>query len=920
MIRMVQSMSAGHAKAYYTEALTKSDYYIDGQELIGTFHGCLSNRLGITGPVTKEAFFALCENRHPHTGEPLTPRTKKERKIGYDINFHVPKSVSILNALAKDSHIRDAFRDCVAATMREMEAQAKVRVRKGGVSQDRDSGELLWADFIHQTARPVEGFAPDPHLHAHCFVFNLAWDETEQRIKAGKLREINRQMPYFQAVFHKRLADRLVELGYRVRPTAKSFEVEGIPQHVIALFSKRTDAIGRIAKEKGITDAKQLDELGARTRAKKQHGLSMEELKAEWKNQIMQLEQGRDAVDNAPVRSTPHPVKSFPDKQHELQACIDYTMQHHFERASVVPFNTLVATALKHGIGKSASVDEITAAMQDLPDLIQVEDSGRMMCTTKEVLREEQQMVQLAREGKNSFAPLYDTAPETKATGQQAEAIRHILTTSDMVSIVRGAAGAGKTTLMTEAVELIAQAGKTVTVVAPTARASRGVLRDEGFTDANTVAGLLQNAERQKSLRNQVLWVDEAGMLGTKDMAALLEIATKQKARLILGGDTRQHASVVRGDALRILNTVGGVPVAEVNKIYRQKDVVYRSAVADLSKGEVWSGFRKLDGIDAIKEMVRSDDYAALLDDYMAAVGGGKDVLVIAPTHEQGEQLTHRIRERLKAEGYIGKREMQIERLKSKRFTDAQKTDPRNLEKGFVVQFNQNQKGIRRGSRWVIEDITEREVLLKDTQGRAAMLDLTKPEHFDVYERKLIAVAKGDKVQITRNGFDKERKRMDNGFVLDVVTGSKRNGLVLQNPQSKMLYRIGTDFGNITHAHCITSHAAQGKTVDEVFVAQPAATFPATNAKQFYVSVSRAREKVHIYTDDRGELLARAAQTGDRVGAMELVKSISDKHMDYVKIAELTQQPQQTIDHERKQIPERTIGITQPYEDHEPGI
>lgn len=920
MIRMIQSMSSGHAKTYYTEALSKSDYYIDGQELNGSFQGHLSKRLGITGAVTREAFFALCENRHPLTGQPLTPRTKKERKIGYDINFHVPKSVSILNALAKDDHIINAFRDSVAATMQDMEAHAKVRVRKGGVSTDRDSGELIWADFIHQTARPVEGFAPDPHLHAHCFVFNLAWDETEQRVKAGKLREINRQMPYFQAVFHKRLADKLVELGYQVHPTARSFEVAGIPKEVIALFSKRTDTIGRVAQEKGITDAKQLDALGARTRAKKQQGMSMEELKAEWKEQIIQLEHGKEAVQNPPVRFTHGQVKEQLTKDTVLKECIDHTMLHHFERASVVSFNTLAATALKHSIGKAVSVDDVTDGLNALPELIRVEDGGRLMCTTKEVLREEQRMVQLARAGKNNFSPLYVEVPEVKATGQQGQAIRHVLTTSDMVSIVRGAAGAGKTTLMTEAVKLMEQAGKQVTVVAPTARASRGVLRDEGFAKADTVAGLLHNPDLQQQLRGQVLWVDEAGMLGTKDMAALLEITTKQKARLILGGDTRQHASVVRGDALRILNTVGGISVAKVDKIYRQKDVIYRSAVADLSKGDIPAGFRKLDDIDAIHEVDPAEPYKKIVSDYMEAVKAGKDVLVVSPTHEYGDRITREIRQSLKAAGYIGKRELEIERLKSKGFTQAERSDPRNLETGLVVQFNQNQKGIKRGSRWGIAGIKEHDVLLKDESGKTARLDLSKPEHFDVYERKRITVAKGDKIQITRNGFDKERKRMDNGLVLDVISASKKNGLILQNPQSKMLYRVGADFGNITHAHCITSHASQGKTVDEVFVAQSTATFAATNAKQFYVSVSRAREKVYIYTDDREELLIRASQMGDRSGAMELVRSATDKHLEYVRLQEIVKGTDLIQSLELDKTKRQTINITKSYEDHEPGL
>ncbi|HEY1024936.1 MAG TPA: MobF family relaxase [Sphingobacteriaceae bacterium] len=248
---MIQSQSAGHAKSYYTEALAKSDYYIGGQELSGTFRGRLSNRLGITGVATKERFHALCENRHPDTGKPLTPRTKKDRTVGYDINFHVPKSVSILHALAKDNHVLDAFQSSVATTMEMIQADARTRIRKSGTYADRVTGELLWVDFIHQTARPVDGFVPDPHLHAHCYVFNMTWDQTEQRIKAGQFRHINQNMPGYQTMFHKVLADNLVRLGYQVKPTLKSFEVEGIAPRSdrIVLQTDRRDRQGR--KRKG---------------------------------------------------------------------------------------------------------------------------------------------------------------------------------------------------------------------------------------------------------------------------------------------------------------------------------------------------------------------------------------------------------------------------------------------------------------------------------------------------------------------------------------------------------------------------------------------------------------------------------------------------------------------------------------------
>lgn len=378
MIRMIQSRSAGHAKAYFSDALSKSDYYTSDQELPGYWQGKLAGRLGIDGLTSKESFFALCENRHPLTGDPLTPRTKAERTTGYDINFHCPKSVSVLHVFAEDDHLLTAFRQSVTDTMQAIEQDAKTRIRKGGVYDDRHTGELIWAHFTHQTARPVEGFTPDPHLHSHCFVFNGTWDEEEKRIKAGQFKDIKRDMPYYQAMFHKNLSDRLIALGYQVRRTDKSFEVVGVPDKVMGLFSKRTDEIGRIAKERGITDAKELDGLGARTRAKKQKGNSMAELKDAWRKQIETLPKETGEGGQA-VRYAKTTTKEITPKE-----CVQHATEHCFERASVMDDRRLLESAYRHGIGSAAStVDGITAAFKADDRFIYVKEKSRFLCTTK---------------------------------------------------------------------------------------------------------------------------------------------------------------------------------------------------------------------------------------------------------------------------------------------------------------------------------------------------------------------------------------------------------------------------------------------------------------------------------------------------------------------------------------------------------
>ena len=92
---------------------------------------------------------------------------------------------------------------------------------------------------------------------------------------------------------------------------------------------------------------------------------------------------------------------------------------------------------------------------------------------------------------------------------------------------------------------------------APSSEASRGVQRSEGFEGADTVARLIMDTRRHGEFKNQVIWVDEAGMLSKCDMNAVLAIANAQSARIILSGDMRQHHSVERGDALRIVHLQG---------------------------------------------------------------------------------------------------------------------------------------------------------------------------------------------------------------------------------------------------------------------------------------------------------------------------------------------------------------------------
>ncbi len=115
---------------------------------------------------------------------------------------------------------------------------------------------------------------------------------------------------------------------------------------------------------------------------------------------------------------------------------------------------------------------------------------------------------------------------------EQNQAVQHALSSKDRVIIIEGGAGTGKTTLMKELAQGCEQAGKKVFAFAPSAEASRGVLQSEGFEKADTVARLVQDKDLQKQLKNNVLWVDEAGLAGQQANEPGFENCQSQNARV----------------------------------------------------------------------------------------------------------------------------------------------------------------------------------------------------------------------------------------------------------------------------------------------------------------------------------------------------------------------------------------------------
>lgn len=850
MLRIHPVTSATDAKSYYAS----SDYYTEGQELIGRWGGQLARQLGLSGTADKPSFDRMCDNLHPKTGLPLTPRTNDERRVGYDFVFSAPKSFSDLEALASEderTRLLVAFDSSVEETMEEVEADMRTRVRRGGERSDRVTGNMAWAAFRHSTARPVEGAPPDPHRHTHVLVFNATHDQEEGRIKAGEFGFIKRDGEYYTAAFYARLARKLEGLGYVIdRRGGKEWEIAGVPQSVIDKFSKRTKQIEAEAERRGITDPEKKSELGAKTRAKKQKELTPQELRALWNAQLTDAE--REALAAVYLREIAPGVKVT------VSQAVTHSVHHCFERESVVAEREIRRVALLYGLGQ-VTPDQLDA---ELPrhGLITGDQDGRRMATTRELLAEERFITGFAASGRGTLRPT--GVPDGLARGQldndQWNTATGLLASTDRVNLVDSAAGTGKTTMLRTFDRGMRLAGENVTYLGTTTKAV--VVLGEGGFSAETVAAFLLNEKLQEAARGGRVVVDEVSMLGHRDAVRLFEIAREKDLRLDLVGDSRQHGSVARGALMRALQEYGGLQPFRLSEIKRQEGKGYKRAVELFSQGKSLEGFDALDNLGWVRQIQEGDRNHAIAADYAQALKDGKtwdEVLVVSPTHVEGKAITGAIREMLRRERRLSKEEREFTRLVAANLTEAERGDAVHYRPGEidVLQFHQNARGYKKGERIAVGD------------AGANSLPLDQAAMFQAYRAETIALSEGDVIRFTAGGKTADGKhRLNNGATYQVAGFTPQGDIRLANG-----WVVARDFGHFRHGYVETSFGSQGKTVQRVIIGQSSQSFPASNMEQIYVSASRAREMLRLYTDDKEELREAIARSSAKLAATDLV-------------------------------------------------
>jgi conjugative relaxase-like TrwC/TraI family protein len=756
------------------------------------------------------------------------------------------KSVSVLWAAGdadQRTAIEQAHRAAVDAALQFVEREGLIEVRTGaGGREHRRPSDLIVATFDHFTTR--EG---DPNLHTHCVYLNVACNPGVRSGRYKSLRHLTtdtarlfEQQRGVGAAYRAALAEQLhARFGWRFRPAGDGqWEVTGVDERVLEAFSKRSVQI-RERVGLGATSA-QREVAALVTRRAKDQLPSGAELEARWQRELAELgaDPWRNALEAAlhpelAQRIEPEQELAFDPPEIPGTTPVARAASGLLRHESVITRAALLQASLEeaslHGLGIGAVEAELARLEQD-GTLVRLASAtlapAQGACwTTPGIAACEAALLRAAeRSGERVWIGLEAVtvalAQAPQLAPEQAEAVRSVAGT-DGVSLIEAGAGTGKTTTARVLVEAARIAGLRVVGLAPSWVAADELSRSTGIP-AKAIARWRHDQARSTTApasRDAVLGadslvlVDEAGMVGTRDLEAVLSAARTVGAKVVLMGDRRQLASVAGASALRAVAEVCGRQ-AVLGQVRRQQVPWQRAASELMARGEVEAGLRAYAARDCV-ELVSGPESAqarviALWRELRAR--HGEDVLIVTRRNRDAASLNRLAREVLRAEGRLGPDLVQVSALdrEERRIALA-------LAVGDRLRFGETlpELGVRNGNRAQVRGVT----VAADGQVRVSL-------------------------------------ELEDGRVLDEVW--------------ERLARAPR-FGprrppRITPALAGTAHAAQGRTSTAavLYVGNSA------DARETYVGLTRHRQEARVVVErDRLDALCRQRQADARLAPTE---------------------------------------------------
>lgn len=655
------------------------EYYSDHGEPEGRFTGTGSRVFNLHGKVIdKDTYDKLMDGYSPDGFKLVQNAGKEDRRCAWDVTFSAPKSVSIYWACGTPEQQKDierAMRQSVQKAIAMMEYKAAITRRDKGSKRYEKPVGLIMATFEHCTNRHQE-----VHSHCHVLVLNVAprQDGTFGSIDSYK---IYRWIKPLGAVFRAELAYQLIKLGYDIEPDGESFRLKGVSQELCDAHSSRSKAIQEELNKAGIKSSasKEGQHFKTSTRPSKKD-VNRRELFQKWQTELHEEGLTQDYIQSM-FASEKAPKANLLDKDLILAELTEqkatFTEQELFYlvgvKASHCGVNALEAQAFAELILENESVislsrEEIYAPHYTTQEVLYSEklmiDDARFLASQHSKVIQEHQALHAIQAAEKQLGFGFDK--------EQQAAIQYSLKSGDFC-ITQGSAGAGKTTLML-AVKIAYESNGLNIVGASIAQKASDNLFEETGIPSRTIASYIHLIENgQHPLRDiDELAIDEAGLVPSTDLQALLYEARTSHCKLILTGEDRQLDAITKGGALRYLSRPEVVGTQRIETIRRQRQDWAREVVTQLRDGHSEKALDTLEEKECLHWGDTKDEAkAALIQDWhhYQKAHPDKQSLVLAQEWKDVKVLSEAIRNIHINEGKVGMENIPLEcSVANKRF------------------------------------------------------------------------------------------------------------------------------------------------------------------------------------------------------------------------------------------------------------
>ena len=494
------------------------------------------------------------------------------------------------------------------------------------------------------------------------------------------------------------------------------------------------------------------------------------------------------------------------------------------------------------------------------------------MYTTKDIMAMEQRIVDavinskeqitgvVSAEQANDGISMYEQAHGFELTSGQKEAVKHVLASTDRIIAIQGDAGTGKTTML-DVVRTIAEAEKREVVGLSFTGKAASEIEEASQIRSSTIASLVHGKD---DLKGKLVVIDEASMLSIKDMDALLNRADKD-TKMVLIGDTKQLQTIGQGKIFSSLQENNIISTVRMAEVQRQKNAEYKDVVDMLGAKQVDAAFNKLDSSNKIQEISDRDvRLIAIKDAYLAK---SNETIIVTATNTDRNELNQLIRQELTQSGQVQSNGENYLAREAKTIMGDQKYYAQSYKRGDLVVANGAGIIGKVGAEGrVMSANAENHTLNIRVGDKSYTVDLKQDgRHLQVYNEEQKQFAVGDKVLFLKNDKELEVKNGQTGYVREVAAGGALSVTMDNGKEVSVNPRTGYNY--LSHGYALTDYKSQGQT--EKHVIYHADTKKGVSYNQAYVGITRGKESVTIYTDNKVTLLEKMKKEQNNTSTLD---------------------------------------------------